>query len=67
VLATLLKNSDPALLADEQSVTYKLDQATGLWLPALLTEKVLDDTEDPSKVDGTITFANWHVVPRKAS
>jgi hypothetical protein len=67
VLATLLKNSDPAILSDEQSVNYKLNQATGLWLPAQLIEKMSDDADEPSRVDGTITFTNWHAVPRKTS
>ena len=40
VLGSFLKNGDSSALYDELTTTYALDQATSLWLPVSLVEKM---------------------------
>jgi hypothetical protein len=63
VLSSFLKNGDSAGLYDELTVTYALDTATNLWLPASLMDKMYD-TDDEKEIDGKGTFKNWRFVPR---
>jgi len=64
VLVCTYKNGEPNSVFSEITITYELDQATGLSLPAKLTEKTVDD-DDQSRVEATGTFTKWRVVPRK--
>ena len=63
VLASFFKNGDSPELYDELTTTYELDQATGLWLPASLVERMYD-TYDEKEIDGKGTFKNWRSVAR---
>ena len=65
VLSSFLKNGDSSALFDELTVTFALDQVTGLWLPASLMEK-MHDSDDEKEIDGKGTFKNWRFVPRGA-
>jgi hypothetical protein len=65
VLSSFLKNGDSSTLFDELTVTFALDQATGLWLPASLMEK-MHDSDDEKEIDGKGAFKNWRFVPRGA-
>jgi hypothetical protein len=64
VLASYLKNGDSTALYDELTTTYALDQATSLWLPVSLVEKMYD-SEDEKEIDGKGTFKGWRFAPRK--
>jgi hypothetical protein len=64
VRVSLLKSPDSSTVYDEQTVTYREDPATGLWLPAELKERVVDD-DAGLRLEATATFSNWRVVPRK--
>ena len=63
VLASFLKNGDSSALYDELTTTYALDQATSLWLPVSLVEKMYD-SEDEKEIDGKGTFKGWRFAPR---
>jgi len=63
VLASFLKNGDSSAVYDELTITYALDAATNLWLPASLGERMFD-SEDEKEIDGKGTFTNWRAVPR---
>lgn len=65
VQLSLLKNGDSSSLRDEMTVTYGLDQATGLWLPKELKDLTIDD-EEGTRVEGVGTFTKWRIVPRTA-
>jgi len=64
VLGSFFKNGDSSELYTELTTTYALDQATGLWLPASLTEKMYD-TYDEKEIDGKGAFKGWRFVPRR--
>jgi hypothetical protein len=66
VLMSLLKSADSSTVFDELTVTYREDPATGLWLPAELKERIMDD-DAGLRVQATATFTNWRVVPRKTT
>jgi len=63
VLMSLIKSPDSSDVYDEQTVTYREVAGTGLWLPAELKERVVDD-EAGQRVEATGTFTNWRIVPR---
>ncbi len=63
VLGSFLKNGDSSALYDELTITYALDPATGLWLPASLAEKMYD-SQDEKEIDGKGTFKGWRFAPR---
>ncbi len=63
VLSSFLKNGDSSAVYDELTITYALDAATNLWLPASLVERMYD-SEDEKEIDGKGTFTNWRAVPR---
>jgi len=63
VVMSLLKSPDSSDFYDEQTVTYREAPGTGLWLPAELRERVVDD-EAGFRVEATATYTNWKVVPR---
>jgi hypothetical protein len=65
VLASRLKNGDSSTLYDEMLVNYALDPATGLWLPATMSNKTTD-SEESRELEGKGTFKNWRFVPRTA-
>ena len=65
VYLSLLKNGDSSALYAEMTVTYALDQATGLRLPASLDEKTVD-TDESQEGTASGTFKQWRVVPRTA-
>ena len=41
----------------------RLDQATSLWLPVSLVEKMYD-SQDEKEIDGKGTFKGWRFAPR---
>jgi hypothetical protein len=63
VLSSFLKNGDSSAVYDELTITYALDAATNLWLPASLVERMYD-SEDEKEIDGKGTFTNWRFAPR---
>jgi hypothetical protein len=63
VLGSFLKNGDSSALYDELTTSYALDQATSLWLPVSLVEKMYD-SQDEKEIDGKGTFKNWRFAPR---
>jgi len=65
VLGSFLKNGDSSALYDELTTTYALDQATSLWLPVSLVERMYD-SQDEKEIDGKGTFKGWRFAPRGA-
>ena len=63
VCASLYKNGDSSAVYDELTTSYALDQATSLWLPVSLIERMYD-SEDDKEIDGRGTFKNWRFAPR---
>jgi hypothetical protein len=63
VVSSFLKNGDSSALYDELTTTYALDQATNLWLPVSLAERMYD-AQDEKEIDGKGTFKGWRFAPR---
>jgi len=63
VLSSFLKNGDSSAVYDELTITCALDQATSLWLPVSLIERMYD-TQDEKEIDGKGTFKGWRFAPR---
>jgi len=63
VLLSVLKSADSSNLYDEQTVTYHEAPGIGLWLPAEMKERVVDD-DAAQRVEASATYTNWKVVPR---
>jgi hypothetical protein len=64
VVSSFLKNGDSSEVYDELTITCALDQATNLWLPVSLMERMYD-TQDEKEIDGKGTFKNWRFAPRR--
>ena len=64
VLMSILKSPDSSTVFDELTITYREEPATGLWLPAQLKERIVDD-DAGLRVEATATFTNWRVVTLK--
>jgi hypothetical protein len=63
VLSSFYKNGDSSALYDELTITCALDQATSLWLPVSLVERMYD-AQDEKEIDGKGTFKGWRFTPR---
>jgi hypothetical protein len=63
VLGSFLKNGDSSAVYDELTISYALDQATSLWLPVSLVEKMYD-SQDEKEIDGKGTFKGWRFALR---
>lgn len=61
---SILKSPDSSTVFDELTITYREEPATGLWLPAQLEERIVDD-DAGLRVEATGTFTNWRVVTLK--
>ena len=65
VVQSLLKNGDSDTLKNEMTVTYGLDQESGLWVPKDMKDVTIDNDEG-TRVEATGTFTKWRIVPRTA-
>ena len=63
VMMSLLKSPDSSTVYVEQTVTYREAPGTGLWLPAEMKERVIDD-DAALRVEATAAFSSWRVVTR---
>ncbi len=64
VLMSVLRSADSSSVYDESTVIYQADAATGVWLPAELKERIVDEDRG-LRVEATASFGNWRVVPRR--